>query len=84
MASGTPVLASHLGGVAEQVKRSGAGGLFAAGEPAALAGGAIDLLDADRDALGIWAREYAEREHDWCTVFDRLFSIYRDVLESGP
>jgi len=80
LASGTPVLSADRGGVAEQVERSGAGATFAAGDSASLADAATHLLGGDLRVLGHRGREYAEREHDWPRVFDRIFDIYRRVL----
>jgi glycosyltransferase involved in cell wall biosynthesis len=80
LASGVPVLSADRGGVSEQVERSGAGTTFAAGDPAALAAGVRHLLAQDLRALGDRGRAYAEREHAWSHVFDRIFAVYRDVL----
>lgn len=80
LASGTPVLSADAGGVAEQVTASGAGALFRAGDAASLAAGAIALLaNGDLAALRERARSYAEREHDWNVVFDRIVALYRSV-----
>lgn len=80
LASGVPVLSADRGGVTEQVTRSGAGALFTAGDPGALAEGVRALLREDLPALGARGRAYAEREHAWDHVFDRIFAVYRDVL----
>lgn len=80
LASGVPVLSADRGGVAEQIACSGAGGAFEAGQPGSLAEGAISLLDSDLGALGARGREYAERNHSWDRVFDRIFDAYRAVL----
>src|SRR5581483_9077172 len=82
LASGTPVLSADRGGVSEQVEASGAGATFAAGDPAALSDAAIELLGADLHNLGRRGRAYAEREHSWDGVFDRIFNLYRHVLAS--
>jgi glycosyltransferase involved in cell wall biosynthesis len=68
------------GGVPELVRRSGAGDVYAVGDEAALAQSAIALLDRDLAELGHRGRAYAEREHAWSTVFDRIFAVYRTVL----
>ncbi len=83
LASGTPVLSANRGGVFEQVEGSGAGATFAAGDPAALSEAAIELLRADLATVGMRGRVYAEREHSWNSVFDRIFEIYRGVLATG-
>lgn len=81
-ASGTPVISADRGGVSEQIRRSGGGALFTAGDPAALAEVAVHLLrhDSELSRLGALGRAYAEREHAWDRVFDRIFDVYRRVL----
>jgi alpha-1,6-mannosyltransferase len=83
LASGTPVLSADRGGVCEQIEASGAGATFAAGDSAALSDAAVDLLGADLHCLGRRGRAYAEREHSWDGVFDRIFDIYRHVLAAA-
>ena len=80
MASGTPVLSVDSGGVAEQVRRSGAGAVYPLGSAAGLAEAADTLLDGDLAALGARARTFIEAHHRWDTVFDRIFAIYREVV----
>ena len=80
LASGTPVLSVDSGGVPELVRRSGAGAVYPVGDEAALAEAAVALLARDRADLGRRGRAYAEREHAWATVFDRIFTVYREVL----
>jgi alpha-1,6-mannosyltransferase len=80
-ASGTPVLSADRGGVAEQLDRSGAGAVFASGDAGGLADAAVCLLrSGDLSRLGALGRAYAEREHSWNGVFDRIFDIYRRVV----
>jgi alpha-1,6-mannosyltransferase len=81
-ASGTTVISADRGGVAEQIRRSGGGAVFPAGEPGALAEVAIRLLrsPADLPRIGALGRAYAEREHAWSGVFDRIFDVYRRVV----
>jgi len=79
LASGTPVLAPDTGGVTELVERSGGGRIFRASDTGSLAEEAITLLAAGREAIGARGRAYAEAEHDWDRVFDRLFEVYRRV-----
>lgn len=83
MASGVPVLTADRGGVAEQLRRSGAGSSFPAGDAAALARAVVAMVDADLAALGALGRAHAEREHDWDVVFDRLFAVYEAVIHGG-
>lgn len=80
MASGTPVLSVDAGGVAEQVRRSGAGAVYPLRDPDGLAEVADGLLDGDLAALGARARAFIEEHHRWDTVFDHLFETYRDVV----
>lgn len=82
LASGTPLLSASRGGVAEQVERSGAGATFQSGNTGELADAAITLLRADLTKLGCLGRAYAEREHAWDVVFDRIFDVYASVLKS--
>jgi len=81
-ASGTPLMTADRGGVAEQVSASGGGALFAAGEAGALAEVAVALLQSPDQLgrLGALGRQYAEREHAWSRVFDRIFDVYRRVV----
>jgi alpha-1,6-mannosyltransferase len=80
--SGTPVLAADRGGVSEQVRRSGGGAVFRAGDSDSLAEVAIQLARSAEDLpdLGSRGREYAMREHAWPIVFDRLCDVYRRVV----
>jgi glycosyltransferase involved in cell wall biosynthesis len=79
-ACGVPVLCADRGGVAERVERCGGGISFRSGDPARLAAAALEVLRADRAALGRLGRADAEREHDWARVFERIFDVYREVL----
>ena len=79
LACGTPVLSADEGGVAEQVRRSGAGALFRAGDADDLATAAIALLTSDLAPLRERARAYALAEHGWEGVFDRIVALYRTV-----
>ncbi len=80
LASGTPVLSVDRGGVPELVRRSGAGDVYPVGDPGALAERAIAILHGDLAAMGQRGRDYAEREHAWSSVFDRIFDVYRTVM----
>jgi alpha-1,6-mannosyltransferase len=81
-ASGTAVLSADRGGVSEQIRRSEGGAMFAAGDPGALAEEAVRLLQSPEQLprLGALGRAYAEREHAWSRVFDRIFDVYRQVV----
>ena len=80
IASGTPLLSADRGGVAETVGRSGAGATFPSGDAGALAEQASALLLGDLAALGARGRRYAEADHGWDAVLDRIFDVYRSVL----
>ena len=77
----TEVLTADRGGVAETVTRSGAGASFASGDGSALAEAAIRLISGGLDELGVRGRAYVEANHGWDQVFDRLFSVYRRILD---
>ncbi|HYW50832.1 MAG TPA: glycosyltransferase [Gemmatimonadaceae bacterium] len=79
MACGTPVLAADGGGVREHVLSSGAGRVFAPGDSHDLVKQAVTLLGEDLAAHGARARAFAEREHSWESVFDRVFALYERV-----
>ena len=82
LASGTPLLSADRGGVAETVGRSGAGAVFASGDAHALADGAEQLLRGDLAGLGAAGRRYAEADHGWDAVLDRILDVYRGILRS--
>ncbi|HVB32193.1 MAG TPA: glycosyltransferase [Gemmatimonadaceae bacterium] len=82
MASGVPVLASDRGGVAELVERSGAGARFESAAVGSLAEQLAALLRSDLHGLGARGRIYAEREHGWTQVLDRLFTVYDSLARS--
>jgi alpha-1,6-mannosyltransferase len=80
LASGTPLLGADRGGIGETIVRSGGGATFAAGSAGELAVQAESLLRADLIALGAAGRRYAEADHGWDAVLNRIFDIYRHVL----
>jgi alpha-1,6-mannosyltransferase len=81
LASGTPLVAPCAGAVAELVLASGAGVLYAPGSPGDCARAIRQVIDSDLAMLALRARSYAEREHEWTRVFDRLFNVYRSVVD---
>lgn len=81
MACGTPVLTADRGGISEQVEASGAGLQFESGNADALAEAGIRLFGMDLAALGARGRAYAERNHDWDSVFNRIFALYGRVVQ---
>ena len=82
LASGNPVLSVDQGGVADTVRRSGAGALYRSGDHEDLARVAQGLLGQDLTVLGEVGRAFVEAHHGWNTVFDRLFAVYRRVISS--
>jgi alpha-1,6-mannosyltransferase len=80
MASGLPVLSVDAGGVADRVRESGAGALYAMGDVQACIEAATSLLRGDLAALGRSARAFAERRHGYRAAFDGIFEVYRRVL----
>ena len=79
LASGVPVVSSAEGAVAELVDASRAGATFQSGSAAGCAHAVRDVLAGDFASLSLRARSYAEREHDWATVFSRLLAVYQEV-----
>ena len=80
MASGLPVLSVDAGGVADRVRESGAGALYAMGNVHACIEAATSLLRGDPGTLGRTARAFAERRHGYRAAFDGIFEVYRRVL----
>jgi glycosyltransferase involved in cell wall biosynthesis len=85
MACGTPVVASHTGGIPEVVTHGETGFLFPLGAVEEMAEGAISILtDPER-----WSRFSAAARNDAVERFsnDRVVpmyeALYRDVLEGG-
>ncbi len=83
MAAGLPVLSVDAGGVADRVRASGAGALYAPGDPGACATAATALLRGDLEGLGATARAFAERHHAWDHAFDGIFAAYRQILRAA-
>ena len=82
MASGVPVVSSDQGAVRELVESSGAGIVNPEPRAEAMAESIIGLLGQDRAIVGGRGRTYAEANHSWESVFDRLFSFYGAVIGS--
>lgn len=83
MACGTPVLSVDRGAVADTVRAAGIGGCWVHGDGAMMAAEADHLLGvaaSERDA----ARRYIESHHRWDIAFDRIFSVYTDVIAGTP
>jgi starch synthase len=60
MAVGTPVVATRVGGIPEVVQDGVTGRLVAPGDPGALAGAVLEVLER-RDAMGAAGRSRAAR-----------------------
>jgi hypothetical protein len=41
----------------------------------------VALLHSDLAALGAKGRAFAERDHSWESVFDRIFALYDSVAK---
>jgi glycosyltransferase involved in cell wall biosynthesis len=82
MASGTAIVASRMGQIAEVIADGRNGVLVAPGDPDALAAALVRLLgDArEREALGSQAREDATRRHSWTAYIERLEQIFEDAI----
>ena len=80
LASGTPILSADRGGVAETVRASGAGALFRSADAGSLVDVACQLMTANLGELGRLGRIHVEAHHGWDMVFDRLFEVYRGIL----
>lgn len=80
MASGTPVIASEVGGLAFLVKDEKTGYLVPVREPAALAESIAMLLrdPQKRAELGHNAAELARR-YTWATIADQLTTVFEEV-----
>ena len=83
LASGTPLVATRAGALAEVVARTGTGTLVARADPAALVRGISELLDRwdEAHAAALAARPRIEAEFGWSQVALRTTGVYRQVLE---
>jgi D-inositol-3-phosphate glycosyltransferase len=83
MASGTPVIASNVGGLAYLVREAETGYLVPVRDPVALAERIRDVL-ADpvrRDAMGVAAHERAQ-QYDWRCIADQLMDVFTQARTS--
>ncbi len=82
MAAGRAVVASRVGGLADNISDGVTGVLVAPGDPEALAVAIMSLLDSPekRAALGEAAREYAQRELGIEKMFRQTEEVYRCVV----
>src|SRR5258708_2680073 len=81
MASGTPVIASEVGGLAYLVRDGYTGYLVPVREPQALAEKIRIILEQpeERQRLGQNAHEYAQ-EYAWPRITDRLLEIFESMM----
>lgn len=77
LASGTPVVASAVGAVPEQVRDGETGLLVPAGEPERLAAALAQALDSDWPAEEL--RE-SSRRYWWPNLADRIVAVYEAAL----
>jgi alpha-1,6-mannosyltransferase len=78
MACDTPVLSADSGAVADHVKTSGAGAVFASGSASSLAGRAVELVRRGLPALRRRGHAYVAGL-SWAKAFDRIFAVYDQV-----
>lgn len=86
LASGTPVVASRVGGLPQAIRHEETGLLVEERNPDALADGVVRLLQ-NRDestALGAAARVSVERNFGWNRVAERFESAYGPVHLTRP
>jgi len=81
MASGTPVIASEVGGLAFLVRDGENGFHVPSRDPEALAERIYELLtnESCRIRLGENAREYA-RDYAWADIAEQILAVYSDLL----
>lgn len=84
MALGRPVIGTRLGGTPEQIEDGVTGFLVAPDHPEQMARAMETLLEDDvrRKAMGAAARERFERKFEFEPFYERLRTIYEDVLRS--
>jgi glycosyltransferase involved in cell wall biosynthesis len=86
IAAGTPVVASDLPGMAEIVRDIGCGALVDATDPAAIARGIREIVDAPADAL-LAMRERTWRagqdRYNWERETEALLALYGDLLDQA-
>lgn len=86
MAAGLPVVATRVGGIPELVVEGQTGRLVPPGDPAALAGALIDVLDSPGRAAA-WGREgraIVERTYSFDRMVEQLETLYETEMERSP
>ena len=81
-AHGTPVLASRMGGIPEQISDGETGKLFAAGSVVELAA-ALQWMLADRkrlEVMGQRGRTAVLEQHDWLGHTGKLLNLFEDII----
>jgi glycosyltransferase involved in cell wall biosynthesis len=82
LACGTPVVATAVGGIPEQVEEGESGALAPPGDPAALAAATLRLLNDDdrRAQMGRHAAAVARRRYDLGRFIDDVWRWYGEAL----
>jgi D-inositol-3-phosphate glycosyltransferase len=85
MASGTPVIASEVGGLAHLVKDKETGYLIPSRDPASLAECVCTIITSpsQRELLGKNAARLAE-QYDWSVILKRLMPIFCGISSRHP
>ena len=85
-ASGTPVVASAIGSLAEYITHRQTGWTFTAGDSGDLAAALREALEDDHiDAMSIRARQRAVDDHSAELHLNRLLSVFRELCaETAP
>jgi glycosyltransferase involved in cell wall biosynthesis len=82
LASGVPVAAFNLGGIAEYITHGREGVLAPYGDSRTLAFRLADFLEGDHGDLSGRLRKRA-LEHDWTRVAGSMLNIYEDLIARG-
>jgi glycosyltransferase involved in cell wall biosynthesis len=82
-ASGKPVVAFNVSGIAEAVKNKETGLLFKPGSSDELAQGILKILSDNslQEKMGKKGREFVLRELSWDISARKLLSVYREAIE---
>jgi len=86
MASGVPVVASHVGGIPEIVDDNEVGFTFPAGDSAELKERLLRLYrdESQRKEMGARARRVAMERYSWEKIMSSLSEVYLKVLRGKP
>ncbi len=83
IAAGVPVVATDLPGMAEVVRDTGCGVLVEATDPADIARGIREIVDAppeEREAMRERTWQAGQERYNWQHEADTLLALYRDLL----